>query len=156
MERRLNILNMQGGCWLARQGCQSRKQADSMSQQTTCHQRRLPCQQAGWKLGFTGVDKASQPDKLDKCSGYSGRLDRTIVAAGVASRQSKHCEVGRAEPGFHKVLSFRIGSIDTTLPEECSQTGLLDSKRSDVHIELLTVPKHNEIIWQGLHMHKAK
>ena len=53
------------------------------------------------------------------------------------------------------MLRFCIG-IDNALPEECSQIGLLDSKRSDVYIELLAVPKHDKIVWQGLHMHKAK
>ena len=54
------------------------------------------------------------------------------------------------------MLSLRTGSIDTKSPEECSQIGLLDSKRSDVHDELLAVPTHDKITWQGLHMHKAR
>ena len=54
------------------------------------------------------------------------------------------------------MLSLRISSIDTVSPEECSQIGLLDSKRSDVHSQLLVIPKHDKIIWQGLHVSTAK
>ena len=58
--------------------------------------------------------------------------------------------------GQDKVLSLHINGIDAISPEECSQIGLLDSKRSDVHSQLLVVPKHDEIIWQGLHVSTAK
>lgn len=53
------------------------------------------------------------------------------------------------------MLSLHTGSIDTRSPEEGSLIGLLDSKRSDVHNQLLAVPKHDEIIWQGLHVRRA-
>ena len=54
------------------------------------------------------------------------------------------------------MLSLRIGSFETVLPEECSQIGLLDSKHLYIHNQLLAVSKYYEIIWQGLHMSTAK
>ena len=75
---------------------------------------------------------------------------------GGSRGQKSQCRVSSAGRGSLKVLSLHIGSIETGSPEKCSQVGLLDSKRSGVHKQLLVVPKHDEIIWQGLHMHRAK